>query len=931
MSQKRKLIQWSPHSPNNFIVGSTELRLYDIIIKKGKKGSSNVKFWLEDPTNESFSRKDEKSISLLCVNYEVNLIKCLAWCPESADQNLIAVGLQSGKVQLTSLTNNRITKEFVPKHTRSCNAVAWNPVFKNQLAVGLDKVRGDCSTLVWDVNQTGSSMPDSHGHSMQTTDNSFNIAPMEVPDTIVKPFADFSNSEATTALAWLPSSPHCLVTGTGVKWLRLYDLRGDTNAPQSVVAHSKSVHGVCFDPFKEERLATFSEDGLIKLWDIRNFQEAVFTLNTNSKGLLDIQWCPTRTGILASISRDEKNIKFWDLKDITSFGPKNDKGDSNVPPSKPARTHETQEPLSSFSWHPTNQYRVLTVTNSGIVEVVSLQESIPLTWSPQGDVSFGFGKHLIEVQSDTTNKDASQVSTLTATTKASIRESFLEGQRFAALTGPKKSALNAQSSTTGTRSRAGSIVKETVNADEMELYDISYEMKRRAMAGYSMDLSTNKRIAENFSSRNLRVLWSWMYGYASSSYNFAKDTGLTIETYRGISSILATSTPPSKKIESNHDKDKGILFPVYQSVQRSACMQICSWGFDKKDSLEQTLTKLEAESQYERAAAIAIFYYDVRRAITALNRASTSSNSGYNLKLVAMALAGSSEQNMKGGLWKDVCVDPSSLSELKHPYLHACFSFLCNDSKTFKNVLDLELSLNDKVAFACRFLDDTELSQFITNAISDLTKQGALEGILLTGLDAAGITIFEQYINNTSDIQTAVLALSHVVPKRFTDARVEKWVRIYRDLLDNWQLWHERARFDATRVDNAIPQQVYVRCNFCNQPLSRSLIAPRRGAATSRSMAQTNKMPTQQQKVSSCPGCKKPLPRCSLCLVAFNCNIPNIGGKGQATAAATTPFDDWFTWCQTCRHGGHAAHMIEWFSTHSECPVTDCHCSCSSL
>lgn len=35
--------------------------------------------------------------------------------------------------------------------TRSCNAIAWNPEQMHLLAVGLDKVRGDFSTIVWDV------------------------------------------------------------------------------------------------------------------------------------------------------------------------------------------------------------------------------------------------------------------------------------------------------------------------------------------------------------------------------------------------------------------------------------------------------------------------------------------------------------------------------------------------------------------------------------------------------------------------------------------------------------------------------------------------------------------------------------------------------------------------------------------------------------
>ncbi len=27
----------------------------------------------------------------------------------------------------------------------------------------------------------------------------------------------------------------------------------------------------------------------------------------------------------------------------------------------------------------------------------------------------------------------------------------------------------------------------------------------------------------------------------------------------------------------------------------------------------------------------------------------------------------------------------------------------------------------------------------------------------------------------------------------------------------------------------------------------------------------------------------------------------------------TDQFGQWFTWCQTCRHGGHSSHMTDWF------------------
>ena len=47
--------------------------------------------------------------------------------------------------------------------------------------------------------------------------------------------------------------------------------------------------------------------------------------------------------------------------------------------------------------------------------------------------------------------------------------------------------------------------------------------------------------------------------------------------------------------------------------------------------------------------------------------------------------------------------------------------------------------------------------------------------------------------------------------------------------------------------------------------------------------------------------------------------------------AKLSVFSSWFTWCQTCRHGGHAGHVIEWFLEHVECPVTGCTCKCAQL
>nr|CAH8855489.1 unnamed protein product [Trichobilharzia regenti] len=155
-------------------------------------------------------------------------------------------------------------------------------------------------------------------------------------------------------------------------------------------------------------------------------------------------------------------------------------------------------------------------------------------------------------------------------------------------------------------------------------------------------------------------------------------------------------------------------------------------------------------------------------------------------------------------------------------------------------------------------------------------------------------------------------------------------------------------------------------------------------------------------KQTICQHCRKPLPRCSICLMHLGTSIPSnecmrisTGSRGESmlrqialtsapklsvdfvkamqigiTGATVPPpadtgnknnqknvysstrkssllanstcvIADWFVWCQACRHGGHASHLIEWFYGDSsdssdmgylkECPVSGCQCRCAVL
>lgn len=219
---------------------------------------------------------------------------------------------------------------------------------------------------------------------------------------------------------------------------------------------------------------------------------------------------------------------------------------------------------------------------------------------------------------------------------------------------------------------------------------------------------------------------------------------------------------------------------------------------------------------------------------------------------------------------------------------------------------------------------------YIQTTTDTLLAAGEIDGMILTGLTELGLDLLTNYVNRTGDIQTASLASSVAVPRYFKDSRVEEWVDCYRDLLDRWQLYYTRARFDIARgrciqlsnssgvsAADMTPTQIYVRCNFCNQSIARNLMIPgvrsregRRlivpggggpgsgggygggggmhGHDKSGSMGGGSGGPVPGGAPGSggagagksivCPSCSKPLPRCAICLLHLG--VPADGHAG---------------------------------------------------
>jgi hypothetical protein len=326
-----------------------------------------------------------------------------------------------------------------------------------------------------------------------------------------------------------------------------------------------------------------------------------------------------------------------------------------------------------------------------------------------------------------------------------------------------------------------------------------------------------------------------------------------------------------------------------------------------------------------------------------------------------------------------------------------------------KILYDETLSLCDRVGFACCFLSRSELRIYLKNCVLDCLSIGNIEGIIITGLSKQGIELLHSYVDHFSDVQTATLISSRLIfPSDWTPERVicSEWLDSYRDLLNTWQMWQSRAMFDVGRSElfrqlrtkqaedmagNAnvsgmpggrgtvvaqhpgrrwqqgkkqsgyypaavssaklldsstslsalpsIPAQLYARCNYCNTSLPLSKLRRQEGIAN-------NWLSRQKPVLSCCPQCRKPLPRCAICLLSLGCLNPYMELKRERTSAAALrnsagaphgddlselsnlPFAEWFTWCMRCKHGGHAHHLVGWFANHDTCAVSGCDCQC---
>lgn len=536
--------------------------------------------------------------------------------------------------------------------------------------------------------------------------------------------------------------------------------------------------------------------------------------------------------------------------------------------------------------------------------------------------------------------------------------------------------------------------------------DISVIMKRRAMVEYGLDpmktvdlIDRSKSLQNNAYIRNtwrwlaiakasvddgtmvsgdldlgyegIIGIWSGLKGLANQN-RYLKDEELTdAQLQREMEKIIKLR----KKNKANAKNVSSMPnFPNSSKlIQRKLCMIISGWDLSQSDYEEKYKTIIN-NGHYEKAAAWAMFFGDIPKAVEILGSAKSE-----RLKLIATAIAGYMAYKDQPGnnAWREQC--RKMASELEDPYLRVIFAFIA-DNDWYDVLYEQAISLRERLGVALRFLNDNDLTTFLQKTTSSVIANGELEGLILTGITPNGIDLLQSYVNKTSDIQTAALISLFGSPRYFKDKRVDEWIQSYRQMLNSWGLFAIRSKFDILRTKLSTTssgkikakvkdRQLYIQCINCKKNINNPVM--RENGCTSKGLLAASKRkinsfpdPNSNRKELhryACPHCGISFPRCAICLMPLGTsNLPfiingierqtdlgyeieqnrSISDQNDMMSNSTNAdlqlmnkkkmrLNEWFSFCLTCNHGMHAGHAEEWFSRHNICPIAGCNCQCN--
>ncbi|CDU16058.1 hypothetical protein YYC_02325 [Plasmodium yoelii 17X] len=144
------------------------------------------------------------------------------------------------------------------------------------------------------------------------------------------------------------NDPNLILACADDGYILMYDLRIKTTEPaQQVLGQQVPVNAISLNTFTGH-FASGSDNGKIKVWDIKKFNEPAHIINAHKEAIIRLNFSPNDSSILASAS----NNRFINVYDLNKIGEELDAIDLSDGPSELIFSHGGHtQPITDFNWN----------------------------------------------------------------------------------------------------------------------------------------------------------------------------------------------------------------------------------------------------------------------------------------------------------------------------------------------------------------------------------------------------------------------------------------------------------------------------------------------------------------------------------------------------------------------------------------------------